>query len=358
MLDIIGIGSLNIDFIADAGVVKALPPDKVSRALQGLECGVEHPFGPGSLNKIIMELGIESFRTAYGGSAFNTIHAIATLDPAIHTGFVGIAGRSNDSPLDFIKLMQEISIDHSYVGNGHEESGGLCVCINHGGRRSLLLCPGCNSLMADHLRKNYNGILKYISQARVLHVTSFMDDSTPSILAGILEDAKNINPLLKISFDPGYNWVKNISPAVCRILQITDVLFLNQTEFNLLANSQADMADYQKANQIFSDYDLPETILVLKKKLDTKLFRRSNYTITEQSYPSLVINENEIIDATGAGDLFAAGFLIQFLKGAPMGDAVYLGMRFAGAKMTNRTAELYRELTRIYSIYSAKLSNS
>src|SRR6202008_4480668 len=45
--------------------------------------------------------------------------------------------------------------------------------------------------------------------------------------------------------------------------------------------------------------------------------------------PGASLDERSVVDTTGAGDNFDAGFLFAWLKGAPLGDCVTLGSRCA-----------------------------
>lgn len=350
MLDIIGIGSLNLDFTATAEKINTLPPDRVREAKRLLEYGAERPAEPADINNIMSLLGPDSFRATLGGSAFNTIHAIAALNAGIKTGYVGVAGQTNSSGLNFMELMQELSIDNKHVGISSDQSSGICTCINHDGIRSLLFNPGCNNKMGDYLQMNYHDILQYLIKARILHITPFTDDGTPIILARIIQDAKRQEPSIKISCDPGYSWSKNLTPAVISILKLADFLFVNTNEYNLLGDDSPERSDSEKASRIFAQYGLQETLLILKKESEIKLFCRSDQQTVEQRFKINVISNEQISDATGAGDIFAAGFLaVQLLGGIAVSDAVDLGMRFMRAKLITPPEQLYPELARIYS---------
>lgn len=350
MLDIIGIGSLNLDFTATAEKFSNIPPDKVREAKQRLEHGAECPADPTEIENIISLLGYDSFRAVLGGSAFNTIHAIAALNSGLKTGYVGVAGPAGRGGLNFTGLMQELAVDNRYVAVCSDQGSGLCICINYEGARSLLHHPGCNTRMADHLEQNYQDILLYLTEARILHITSFIDDRTPIILARIIREAKEKNPAIKISFDPGYFWLKELSPAVINILKIADFLFLNRIEYNLLGGSRPETADSEIANRIFTQYGLRETFLILKDKSETNVYTLSGQQIVEQSFKINVLSDEQVSDFTGAGDILAAGFLtIQLLKGMAITDAVELGNRFMRAKLTTPQEQLYLEIARIFS---------
>lgn len=352
MLDIIGIGSLNLDYTATAEKINALPPDRVREAKRLLEYGAERPAESAAINNIMSLLGPDSFRATLGGSAFNTIHAIAALNAGIKTGYVGVAGHTGGSGLNFTRLMRELAIDNKHVGIFSDQSSGICICINHDGIRSLLFNPGCNNNMADYLQKNYCDILPYLIKARLLHITPFTDDRTPLILAGILQEAKRRNPAIKTSCDPGHSWSKNLTPAVISILKLADYLFLNTNEFELLGSRGPGTPDAEIAGRIFAQYALLGTLLIVKKEAKIILYCRAEQQPAEQIFDINVISNEQISDATGAGDIFAAGFLtVQLLGGKAIPDAVELGMRFMRAKLITPPEQLCPELARIYSTF-------
>jgi sugar/nucleoside kinase (ribokinase family) len=352
MLDIIGIGSLNLDYTATAEKINALPPDRGRAAMRLLEFGAERPAEQDDINNIMSLLGPGSFRATLGGSAFNTIHAIAALNAGIKTGYVGVAGHTGGSGLNFTKLMRELAIDNKHVGICSDQSSGICICINHDGIRSLLYNPGCNNYMSDYLHMNYHDILQYLIKARILHITPFTDDRTPVILAEVIQEAKSQNPAIRISCDPGYSWSKNLTPAVISILKLADYLFVNTKEFVLLGGGGVDISDTEIAGRIFTQYGLMRTLLILKDEAEIVIFSPSNQQAAAQRFEIDVISNEQISDATGAGDIFAAGFLtVQLLGGKAIPDAVELGMRFMGAKLITPPEQLYPELAHIYPAF-------
>jgi len=348
MLDIIGIGSLNLDLTATAEKISSLPIERVSDARRILENCAGYAADLSDIKKVMSLLGRESFRASLGGSAFNTIHAIAELKSGIKAGFAGVSGSTGCS-LDFKGLMKELSIDDSYTAGFPGESSGVCISVNQEGHRSLLIHPGCNSLMADHILRNYEEIMTYITKARILHVTSFVDERTPGILADVIEEAKRRNPEIKISLDPGLTWMKNITRSITRIIKSADIIFLNTVEYRLLAGIGADDSDMASACRIFNGYELEDIVLVAKMKSEIKVYSRVNGEIVERCFENQVVRDDQISDATGAGDIFEAGFLIVLLlKGMDFGEAVELGSRFTYAKLTVSHDKIYPELARIY----------
>ena len=356
MLDIIGIGSLNLDFTATAAKINALPISRVREAMKRFEYGGERFSNQTDISNIRSLLGPDSFRATLGGSAFNTICAMSALNSGIKAGYVGVAGHTEDSGLNFVELMRELFVDHRYVGVYSDQSSGLCISINHDGIRSFLYYPGCNKKMGDYLLENRRDILLYLAKTKMLHVTQFAEERISRILDEIIQTAKKENPALKISCDPGYCWLENLTPAVMSIIRMADFLFLNTMEFNLLCGGRPAASDIEKAKGFFEQHAMEETLLIVKNARDITIYCRLNQKTVERIYPIDVLGDDKIVDATGAGDIFAAGFLtVQLLPGATISEAVELGVSLMRAKLSMPHDKLYGELTKVYSMHSARL---
>jgi sugar/nucleoside kinase (ribokinase family) len=355
VLDIVGIGALNIDFTVTSEKMKSLQPGMADEVMESFEFGVERLVDESKIGGILSLLGRDSFRTTLGGSAFNTICAMASLGSGIRAGFAGMAGDGYGS-LSFRAAMDEMSIDRTWLGDCGRDKGGLCISINQAGTRSFICYPGCNSRMAGFLKANYEGILKYVSGARLLHLTQFSNRETTEILERLISEAKRANPYMKVSCDPGYSWLLNLNlkPSVEGILGLSDFIFLNEKEFSLLAGEKNCQGDLEKAESILLSYGAEGAVLVIKKESEIKLYSRcilKPKAAAERTFPIDVISGDRISDATGAGDVFAAGFLTALLLegSADMASSVGLGMELMRAKLSaapENTGPLFERIFR------------
>ena len=352
MLDIIGIGSLNLDYTLTTEKLTALPPPVVKELMTKVERGAEKFAAEAAIKEIIALLGNDYFRITLGGSAFNTCSAMAALSAGLKVGCIGVAGDYKNGVPDVIDAMNTLGIDHKYVNLRDGKDSGLCLSLNHDGIRSFLFAPGSNNDMAAYLADNYQAILEYVANARLIQITQFADERIAVLLAQLLKEAKDKNPLLKISCDPGYCWLENLTPAVMDIIMMSDFLFLNTIEFNKLAGGNNGNTDLAKAKSILG-IGAEKATLIVKEETEIKIYQRENRAISEQIFPIDVLSNEEIVDATGAGDVFAAGFLaILLLQGdGAVCEAVELGMRFMRAKLILPPEKLYAELADIFKQY-------
>jgi sugar/nucleoside kinase (ribokinase family) len=349
MLDVIGIGSLNLDLIVPSEVTEALPQEEVRRAYSIIESCAGGPASLSDLEKVLTLLGRESFRESLGGSAFNTVHALAELGAGIRIGFIGVSG-STGCRMDFLQLMEELSIDSTCVANISEERSGICLCVNRNGSRSLLVYPGSNRLISGHISANWEKILAYASSARVLHLTSFAGEEAPETVAALVDEVKKASPGIKVSFDPGLSWIMNITPAILGIMKSSDMIFLSTQEFNLLSRESRESDSMEKARSIYGRLGLDSCLLVAKLKPDIRVYSHCGGRIVERCFENRLVDCGDISDATGAGDVFNAGFLAALLLRGM--DSVLLaaelGSSFAYARLTSSGDNAYRELRRIF----------
>jgi sugar/nucleoside kinase (ribokinase family) len=268
-LDVVGVGALNLDCLAQA----ELPAS--------LERGVEHSVDSPTIERV---LGSADYRMVLGGSAFTTIHTMAQAGSGLRLGFVGVAGRVPRGGPSATDAFDAYGVDRRFVFPD-DRLAGICVSVMHEGERTLLTHAGANTALADYLAARFDEVVAYLAGARLIHVTSFLDDRTPGRLLAVLRAVKTASPQTLISCDPGHVWCADRTDEIEGILRLSDFLLLNRRERHELAGPP------------------PTALLVVKhpEGIDAAgTFLRHT-----------PLAEAEIIDATGAGDVFAAGLLLE-----------------------------------------------
>ena len=258
-----------------------------------------------------------------GGSAFNTVYALAHLRRRLRLGYVGIAGRTptpGNSPVQQLELH---GVDTAGVARTDDALCGVCVSLQQGGHHTRLTHAGANELMADVIEDHFDELLAYLSRGRIVHVTSFLDPATPAQLLRLLQELRRVKPRVLISFDPGHVWAAERSPETLGIVRLTDVLLLNAREFRKLANPKPLDTQHQNARKIMAGMDNPDAVLLLKQSYGTTVFRRRG-TVDEPHAARPLLRYNEVRNGTGAGDVFAAGVLAALARSR---QQVYLGVR-------------------------------
>jgi sugar/nucleoside kinase (ribokinase family)/class 3 adenylate cyclase len=335
--DVIGIGAMNTDYIATSTALKKLKPDLIAEHELHFELGRERPATEAETRSVIDKIGGSIITKSLGGSSFNTICALAHAHADLNLGYIGVAGRS-EADEGFRSALSSCRVDCSLVADS-KASSGICVSYISRGERSLLTWPGANIEMKKLLQDRKADIASAIGRARVVHVTSLFDSESPRILAEMLREAKSQNPWLQISFDPGHDWVRRVKSGdngdpIKEIMGISTYLFLNSVEFGILGSDAEIQTDLQVASDIFS-YLSSQTILILLKRYnEIRVFHRLHRKIREIRFGNTPLMQQDVEDATGAGDVFAAGlFVAMLVPGLELRDGVNLGLELARQKL-------------------------
>jgi len=336
MLDVVGVGMLNLDYIACASSHRRRDPEAILEITERFEHGVESVVDEDTIREVIGQLGgRETLSPSLGGSAFLAIHALANMDLGLRLGYVGLAGQSPDPTLSPLKLMDRLGIDRSAVHVDRERTSGMCVSYIQDGERTLLTWPGANVGFGRYVDERMDELAAYLANARCIHVTSFLDAAIAGRLVALVEAAKRLNPDVRVSFDPGHAWCVERHPDVMRLLKLADFLFVNHREFRALSGlGEIASNDRAIAEAVLGSCGQRCSTLVLKRYDRILLFRRREDEVVEEDYRHEPLGADVIEDATGAGDVFAAAMLaaitshhLQFELGT------FLGMKMARHKL-------------------------
>ncbi len=250
-----------------------------------------------------------------GGSAANTACWLATEGVAV--GFYGFVGSD---------LAAE-SFRHSLTNAGvtpelqavEDATTGSCVClIDHDGERTMVPDSGANSkLSASQLS------LPLLRSFRHLHLSAYplLREQTSRETVEILDMARREG--LTVSVDPASSGPIATFGAE-RLLQLMgeiEILFPDEQEA-LALTGQTDPSDAAR------------TLLQFAKVVVIKLGGRGALALSRETPDAPVVEENfkgqaSVLDTTGAGDAFAAGFLSRWLRGDELSTCLAGGVQLA-----------------------------
>lgn len=246
-----------------------------------------------------------------GGSAANV--AVWAARCGLPTQFVGKIGRDRFGQLAQEDLAREHVTAHFVETDAHL-TGSVAVFVDHTGERSMVSGHGADFyLLPSELPR------QAISSARHLHMTawSFFVDPPRAAARAAARMASASGATL--SFDPGsFQMIGEM--GVGQFLAVTqdlgiDVLLPNKEEGSVLTGGLTDPEEIAPA--LAELY--PGALIMLKLDADGAL-------VYEQGAATHIpAGTNNLVDATGAGDSFAGGFLAHYLE---HGDAV-AAARFA-----------------------------
>jgi len=246
-----------------------------------------------------------------GGSAANV--AVWARRAGMATRFIGKVGRDRFGQLAEEDLDRE-KVEAHFVETDAHLTGSVAVFVDHTGERSMVSGHGADFyLLPQELPRDI------IRDSCHLHLTAwsfFVDPPRAAVReAAHLAQASGAT----LSFDPGsFQMIGEM--GVRQFLAVTqdlgiDVLLPNKEEGSMLTGGLTEPEEIAAA--LAELY--PEALIMLKLDADGALVWENGQGT------HIPAGSNNLVDATGAGDSFAGGFLAHYLE---HGDAV-AAARFA-----------------------------
>lgn len=261
------------------------------------------------------EAAVEEFRACPGGSAANTIYALAKL--GVQTGFVSALG-DDEAGRVLLEDFQSVGVDISQITiKKGARTGSVLGLTDKEGNRALYVLPGANSLLTEQ-----DVDLEYLNRAKLIHLSSLVDDTQFDLQKRLLG---NLSPQSKVSFAPGALYAAKGLDALTPLLKRTDILFLNRDEVQKLTGEELGAGAHRCLER-----GCQTVVVTLGKGMATEGHghRAICYIATaDQSYlvEAQAIQEQENEETTGAGDAFAAGFLYGILRGKELEECGHVG---------------------------------
>ncbi len=274
-LDVIGFGALNVDKL----------------------------FRVSSIAHAEEESYVIGFDETCGGSAANTVVGLARL--GCNVGFIGKVSGDREGKMLLEEFYKEGVKTHGVIQTGNNRSGAAMGFVDAKGNRALYIDAGVNDTIGSRELD-----IDYVSQADFVHLTSFVGKKSfrtqEKLVTRLPRD-------VKVSFDPGALYATKGLSALARIISRTFVLMPSSRELAQLVGT----TDYEKGTERL----LREGVQIVAVKLGSDGCyvcdgKRSHYV-----EPFKV----DVVDTTGAGDAFCAGFLYGLLEGKDLSECGRIG---------------------------------
>jgi len=285
--DIVGIGNAIVDLIAEVDD-SYLEKNSINKGSMSL---VDYDVA----NKIGNEVDI--VKTISGGSVANSIVCIAQQN--LKTVFIGKVNQ-DELGKKFAKGLAEENVEFKITKS----------LVNKHTARCIILV----STDAERTMNTYLGVSQELTEEDV--DLNIIEESSILYLEGYLWDLDNAKKAIKKSISTAINSETKIA------FSISDAFCVDRfrEEFIDLVNNSADII-FANESEIKSLFETNELNDAIKKCQDTKKI----FAVTLGDKGAKIIYKNEVIDikaevinklvdTTGAGDLFAAGFLAEYLK--------------------------------------------
>lgn len=263
-----------------------------------------------------LEVGKEKLATdlslVLGGSSAITAFNLSQLGARVK--FVAVLGR--DGFGEFVSgKMQSAKVDINAVRRLEGEKTGVTIWHSRDRERAGVTFAGTIArLRAADISP------ELLTSARHLHIGSYflLTELHPEAQE-LFWNAKQagLSTSLDCNYDPSEHWDSNI----WQVLKHTDVFFPNEQEARLLTHCD----DPESAARRLNEY--AQVVVV-------KLGKEGALIVTREECFRQPALATEVVDTTGAGDSFNAGFLSQFVQGASLRACAQAGAEAAARSLT------------------------
>jgi len=268
--DVVGFGALNVDLLF-----------KVNRLARAEE-----------------ESFIQDYTEACGGSAANTTVGLARL--CCKVGFIGKVAGDREGKLQLDCFSAEGVDTNGIIKAEQGKSGAVLGFVDKKGARALYINSGVNdTIKFEEIKPDY------ASQAKFLHLTSFVGEKSLQTQKQLLNTLPSD---VKVSFDPGAVYARKGYSAIEPIIKKTYVLMPNSFELEQLTGE----SDYCKG----ADFMIGRGVKIVAVKLGSA----GCYVTDGRERLRIEPFKVKVVDTTGAGDAFCAGFLYGLIKNKSLSE--------------------------------------
>ncbi|MBW1650503.1 MAG: adenosine kinase [Deltaproteobacteria bacterium] len=242
--------------------------------------------------------------TAPGGSACNTAVGIGRLGG--NAGFVGKSGNKKNG--SFFEQQLKNSNVSPHIIKSDSPTGRVLSIITPDAERTMFTYLGASSEITPKEIED-----RFFKDVYLVHIEGYLLFN-PSIMTAVLEKAKKFNVLISLDL-ASYTVVEESEKLLRKIInQFVDIVIANEEE----AKAYTGFSDENKAvSALASEAD----IAVLKVGGRGSYIANNNEIIKIEPAQG----KDKIVDTTGAGDLWASGFLFGLANGYELEKSGKLG---------------------------------
>lgn len=283
-LDLLSIGDVSIDqylTISEAEIVGNANTD------QAKIC-----FGYGS------KIPVDKFSATIAGNACN--NAIACNKLGLHTAVYTELG-DDPNGNKFIEVFDKVGIDSKFCVKNKDQATNV---------NSIIIYKGERTIFSSHAARNYK--IHNWPQPKWIYYTS-MPPKSEKFQHELIEYLKDKG--IGLAFNPGTYQLRSGIASLKNILELTNVLFLNETEAQMLVGKLPLMELHKNLRELG-----PAVTVITQGKAGSSAYDGQDFEqlgIWDEKY--------EVVDKTGAGDAHSAGFLAGMFYGKKLRECLMWG---------------------------------
>ncbi|MDX2074154.1 MAG: adenosine kinase [Alphaproteobacteria bacterium] len=263
-----------------------------------------------------------------GGSVANTLAGMASL--GAKTAFIGKVA-SDQLGTIFTHDMKSVGVHFpSIPATGGPATASCLVCVTPDAQRTMMTFIGaCNRVSEADVDEDL------IKNAAVLYIEGYLwdVDQAKTAIRKAITLAKKHGKKVALTLSDTFCVDRFRQEFLSLISSDVDILFANEAELQALFQ----MRDSDKAARMLQG--VCEVALITRSEHGAVLVTR------EKMEAVAALPVKQLVDTTGAGDLFASGFLYGYTRGWSHAKSVALGNRAAGQIIQQLGARSMEPLT-------------
>ncbi|OGH10822.1 MAG: hypothetical protein A3B38_03930 [Candidatus Levybacteria bacterium RIFCSPLOWO2_01_FULL_36_13] len=293
MLDILCIGDAKIDIFLN------IPDDDPHFNLDSSKEHLLLDFG--------QKINVKDYKKDIGGNAANTAVGLTKLGKNV--GLCAEIGTDEFSNF-LIKTLEKENLNTNFLKQDENKPTSFSVCINYKSERTIL---------SEHVERTHSFNFLHTT-APFIYLTS-LGEEWKSPYEQALKLIKNKE--IKLAFNPGTLQIEDRGKLVMDLIEMSDYLFVNKEEAeSLLYGKDSGLSDEKK--------EIKKILFGLKslgaKNIIITDSEKGSFAMDEYSkYFQLEAIKVDVVEKTGAGDAFNAGFIAAILENKNIQEALVWG---------------------------------
>ncbi|MDW8048451.1 MAG: carbohydrate kinase family protein [Nitrososphaerota archaeon] len=260
------------------------------------------------------EVEIADFKQSPGGSAANTAVGLARL--GLKTGYIGKTTKDQEGVYLLNEFKKEGVDISGIVISESGRCGAVIGFVDEKGERALYLDPGVNdTLVFEEIN------LEYAKSTKFLHLSSFAGEKPFQAQIRLVESLESV----KVTLDPGMIYARKGLEKLRPLIKNCFAVFPNEQELRLITGQNV-----REGARVLLD----EGVKIVGVKIGSKGCYVTNGDEDHFIKPFKV----QVVDTTGAGDAFCAGFLYGLVKKKTLKECGLLGNFVASRVLTKMGA--------------------
>lgn len=259
------------------------------------------------------KIEIDKLQFNLGGSAYNIAFGASRL--GLDVGVIGAVGYDSFGKSIFESLRRENVDDWFVKKTATRMTGYSTVIVGPDGERTIMVYRGANDMIdPDDIK------MKYIGNSKAFLFTSITGEKSIEALRKAVKYAEKKK--LTIIANPSINMIKKRREELSEIIKTSKIIIMNEEEALSLSSSRK-----------------------ISTALDKLIVGRELVVVTMGSKGAIAFDgfntykqdafKTRLLDATGAGDAFTAGFVRCYLKKRPIPLCLEFGVATASLVMSN-----------------------